>query len=831
MNQFTRPKSSYLIIAAAILLLLFPSAPVFSSESGQPGDPVLIGVLANRGYDLCLQEWGPTAEYLSVELAPLSFEIVPLGFDEIFSSVSEGKVSYIAANPSYYAYLEYFGLANRIVTLQLPGEPEPQPLFGGVIFTRADRADINTLEDLNGLAFAAVNENSLGGWHAALREIIAAGIEPEKDFRNIIFKGTHDQVALAVLNGEVDAGTVRSSQLERMSVEGLLNLEDMKIINNQAQRYTDYPYRLSTALYPEWPFAALKSTDSELNRSVAVALLMMNQQDPAALALRGAGWAVAQDYGSVHELLRELSLPPYDQPVSFTLTQVIRQYWVWIVLLLLVLLLGWGFYWRMALMSRKIRQVADELKASETQSRALIAAIPDMLFRYDREGNYLDIEVKEHSLMMIKTRDLYQKNELVGKNICDVLPSQIAENLLDRIKRAIDKNRLQEFEYSYQVGDEVRHFESRLVATGNNQVVSIVRDITAEKSFNDELKYVSFHDPLTGLYNRSYFESEIERLEGSREYPIVVISVDLDGLKLINDTFGHKAGDDYLVAGANILKEATRKADLVARVGGDEFVMVLPRTDYDYGQKLIERIRNMIEQYNDDSGTLPVSMSMGIGICENDQRSLEEAYILADRVMYSDKLHRSGEARSNIVRTLLANMYESDCISADRSELIQALAVKLGLKAGLMEQQLADLVLLAQVYELGKAVTDEAVLVKPGKLTEAEWDIIRQHPEKGYRIASASPDLAAVSDFILKHHENWDGSGYPLCLRGEEIPLESRILAIVNAYTAMVNPRPYANTLNAAAALEEIKRCAGKQFDPHLAKLFIEIMAAEQFTA
>jgi HD-GYP domain-containing protein (c-di-GMP phosphodiesterase class II) len=193
--------------------------------------------------------------------------------------------------------------------------------------------------------------------------------------------------------------------------------------------------------------------------------------------------------------------------------------------------------------------------------------------------------------------------------------------------------------------------------------------------------------------------------------------------------------------------------------------MVLPRTDLEYGQQLVERVRIMLEQYNNDSGALPVSMSIGIGISENKQRSLEEAYIMADRMMYSDKLQRSGEARSRLVRTLLANMYEREYLSADRSELIQALAVKLGLKAGLTEQQLADLDLLAQVYELGKAVTDETVLIKPNKLTEAEWDIIRQHPEKGYRIAGALPDLAAIAGLILSHHENWDGTGYPLGIK------------------------------------------------------------------
>lgn len=306
--------------------------------------PVKIGVLANRGYDIAMQEWGSTAEYLNRTLSPLHFTIIPLDFHEINEAVKTHNISFISANPSVYTYLEYYGLAQRIATLQVPGDPDPQPVFGGVIFTRSDRNDITDLDDLKGKRFAAVDPTSLGGWHAAWAELKEAGINPNNDFSSLIFTGTHDASALSVLSGDADAGTVRSSQLERMDKEGKINLSDITVLNSQKSRYPYYPYLLSTPLYPEWPFAAITGTDQELSKDVAVALLRMSEDDPAAISVRGAGWAVPQDHTTVHELLRSLNLPPYDQYGKPTIQEVLNQYWQTILavilgIIILVLLL------------------------------------------------------------------------------------------------------------------------------------------------------------------------------------------------------------------------------------------------------------------------------------------------------------------------------------------------------------------------------------------------------------------------------------------------------------------------------------------------------------
>jgi two-component system sensor histidine kinase TtrS len=291
------------------------------------GSPVRIGVLANRGDETAVREWGPTAEYLNKKLAPIRFIIVPFAYNETIDAARERKVSFITANPSVYTYLEYYGYAQRIATLQVPGDPDPQSLFGGVIFTSINRTDINTLQDLKGKHFFAVDPESLGGWQAAWGEILNAGINPDQDFSSLSFTGTQDAVVYAVIGGQADVGTVRSTQLERMAKEGLVNLSQIKVLHNQQARYPGYPYLLSTTLYPEWAFATVTGTDQELSKQVAVTLLKMENSDPAAVAMSGAGWAVPQDHTTVHNLLRRLHLPPYEYYGRPTLTEVFNQYW------------------------------------------------------------------------------------------------------------------------------------------------------------------------------------------------------------------------------------------------------------------------------------------------------------------------------------------------------------------------------------------------------------------------------------------------------------------------------------------------------------------------
>ena len=350
-------------------------------------------------------------------------------------------------------------------------------------------------------------------------------------------------------------------------------------------------------------------------------------------------------------------------------------------------------------------------------------------------------------------------------------------------------------------------------------------DITERKQFEERLKYLSLHDQLTGLYNRAYLENELQRLNSSREYPISIISVDLDGLKLVNDTLGHDHGDDLLKVCAWILQESFRDSDIIARAGGDEFVILLPGTELHTGEKIVQRIQLEIKNYNQlHKGQIPLSLSIGLACADNEQPDLNEVLKQADDFMYQDKLNSNMNSRSQIMAALMAALEERDFIASGHAHRLQELCLKLGKEMGLSVNQISNLNLLVQVHDLGKVGIPDKILFKPGPLTEAEWEIMCQHPEKGYRIALASPDMAGIADLILKHHERWDGQGYPLGLQGEEIPVECRILAIADSFDSMVNDRPYRKAMSCKDAVQELRRCAGSQFDLELVEKFIHVL-------
>ncbi|MEW5785543.1 MAG: HD domain-containing phosphohydrolase [Bacillota bacterium] len=349
-------------------------------------------------------------------------------------------------------------------------------------------------------------------------------------------------------------------------------------------------------------------------------------------------------------------------------------------------------------------------------------------------------------------------------------------------------------------------------------------DITDRKGMEKKLKHISLHDHLTNLYNRAYFEEELKRLERSRgEYPVTIISADLDGLKLANDTMGHKKGDELLCQCAQVLRNAFRQAEVLARVGGDEFALILPRTDAAVAKEIVYRIQKAIDQYNQDHPRLLMSLSLGTATAAIEGSSLEELYREADNAMYLEKLSRNNAARNRIVSALQATLTERDYIAEGHVSRLQEMCLKLGQAVKLNHRQLTDLNLLTQVHDLGKVGIPDQILFKPGSLTEEEWAVMRQHSEKGSRIAGSSPDLAGVANLILRHHEKWDGSGYPLGIAGEEIPIECRILAIADAFDAMTNPRPYNRPITREEALREVERCAGTQFDPALVERFLEL--------
>jgi ABC-type phosphate/phosphonate transport system substrate-binding protein len=298
-------------------------------------DTVRIGVLAYRGKDQAKQMWSPTALYLSHVISGYSFTIVPLDFQEMGPAVGRNAVDFLVTNTSFYVELESRYGVSRIATLKNKQDKNILTSFGGVIFCRDDRQDIRDLNDLKGKTFMAVEETSLGGWRMAWREFKAAGMDPYQDFKQLVFGRTHDAVVYAVRGGTVDAGTVRTDTLERMHASGLVDPKIFRILNPKLER--NFPYALSTQLYPEWPFAKIKSTPDDLAQKVVIALLNMRPDDPAAQASHIAGWTIPLDYQPVHDLMKELRVGPYRDYGKITLSDAVHQYRYWIVLFVLTM--------------------------------------------------------------------------------------------------------------------------------------------------------------------------------------------------------------------------------------------------------------------------------------------------------------------------------------------------------------------------------------------------------------------------------------------------------------------------------------------------------------
>ena len=342
---------------------------------------------------------------------------------------------------------------------------------------------------------------------------------------------------------------------------------------------------------------------------------------------------------------------------------------------------------------------------------------------------------------------------------------------------------------------------------------------------NLKIKKLSYYDSLTGLYNRRFFEAELKRLDSKRQLPISIIMADLNGLKIINDSYGHKKGDQMLIKTAEVLKNSLREEDILARQGGDEFIILLPQTDKQACAKIIQRIKSQTGIRDDLD--LPLSVALGQSTKISSEEKIEDIVKKADNQMYENKLSESRSSKSNIVQGLISALDAKSSETKEHAMRMTKLAFDFGEKLNLTESDQNRLSLLATLHDIGKINISEEILNKKDKLTNKEWELIKKHTEQGYKIASSSDEFAAVAEEIFSHHERWDGNGYPRQLKAKEIPFLARIISLVDAYDVMTNERPYSEAISREKALAEIADCAGSQFDPDLAAEFINLLKEE----
>ncbi|SDL44376.1 PAS domain S-box protein [Halarsenatibacter silvermanii] len=364
----------------------------------------------------------------------------------------------------------------------------------------------------------------------------------------------------------------------------------------------------------------------------------------------------------------------------------------------------------------------------------------------------------------------------------------------------------------------------------DNKVLGVVIDVSELEKTRKQLEYTSYHDELTDLYNRKFMKENMKRLDTERQLPISLIMLDVNGLKIINDTFGHEMGDRLLKKTSEILKDSIRQEDILARWAGDEFLILLPQTTSSEAEKIIERVENKCQQtyrQNCDKALKdepPVSLGKGFATKTDPGQDLEKNLKLADEQMYKDKRKNGITAKREMINCLLHRLYKSSCENESHTLRITRLALKLGEKLGLSEGKLKDLSYLGSLHDIGKLTVDEEILQKSGALSEKECKDVKRHSAKGAKVVAPVKELTHLSTLIEYHHERWDGKGYPRGKEKTSIPLLARIIAIVDAYDVMTTGRPYKDSISKEEALEEIKECAGEQFDPELAGKFVEMM-------
>lgn len=423
--------------------------------------------------------------------------------------------------------------------------------------------------------------------------------------------------------------------------------------------------------------------------------------------------------------------------------------------------------------------------------------------------------------------------EVIGKHVTDIV------HIFDAHGHPLNYLVVEEFksnEYELETHSGMNYYINLrirdMVDKNHDKLGKILSffEIGEEKKREKEILYLTYHDTLTGLHNRTFFEEQLRLFDTPRKLPLSIILGDVNGLKLTNDVFGHEAGDSLLKRISRIMKSTCRQDDVIARWGGDEFIILLPNTTEAQVHIIMNRIIAEIEQVytgHEIQSILP-SLSLGYGVKTDELQDVYQIIKIAEQNMYKRKMLTNSSIYSSIITSMTQSLFERSSETEEHAERLRDYCHKIARKLHVTEADLQDLTLLAKLHDIGKIGIPDEILNKPTTLTEDEWVIMRKHPEIGYRIANSTSELKGVATYILSHHERYDGTGYPKGLQGEDIPLLSRILSVVDAYDAMLYDRPYRKALPHDRVMEELQTNAGTQFDPLIVTIFLQIISEDQ---
>ena len=450
-----------------------------------------------------------------------------------------------------------------------------------------------------------------------------------------------------------------------------------------------------------------------------------------------------------------------------------------------------------------------------SRNRLLIATIPDILLVSDVQGN-------------IKPFTEYSSQKNVSYE-CIMTRSEIITLLKNAVLEVAAGTDDLTREFQIEENERCFYFEARFRKSEINEVLIMIRDMTDRIELEHKLKDLVERDALTKIYNRRHFEEIMSYYNGKEMNGLAIVSIDINGLKFVNDTIGHLKGDQFIVQAAHIMKSVFGEKYHLSRIGGDEFGVLLTDVSEEQVEQMLTVLDTMINCEDSPDKMEGLTLAFGYAYHKKGIVDMELLFQVADNHMYQNKVLKKESNRNNFVQTFMKALEAKDFVSKDHVLRLENLAVMIGEDLSSNRNTMDKVILLTKFHDIGKIGIPDDILKKPAALTDAEWLVMKTHSAIGERIAKEATEIKEVAPLILKHHERWDGKGYPLGLLGTDIPIECRILAVADTFDAITNDRPYRKAMTVDEAIEEIVRCSGTQFDPYLVTIFGRIMKSEKY--
>jgi diguanylate cyclase (GGDEF)-like protein/putative nucleotidyltransferase with HDIG domain/PAS domain S-box-containing protein len=475
-----------------------------------------------------------------------------------------------------------------------------------------------------------------------------------------------------------------------------------------------------------------------------------------------------------------------------------------------------GYVYTLALSKKKIEINSRNLKSLFDNMQEGFA-LNEIIF--DENGKGIDYKIIDANKSFEEITG-YSLDSVRGKSVKEILP-QAKLKWIDEFTDVSNGGESRVFIHFNKHLN--KHFSISVYSPKKGQFATIFTDITDQVLNNKRIEFLSYHDSLTELYNRRYYEEESSRLDTERNLPISLVMIDVNGLKLTNDAFGHLIGDELLKRVATILKKECRSDDIIARIGGDEFIILLPKTNNFDAKRLVTRIEKTCSE--ERINEIQISISMGIETKFSSDQIMRDVFKRAEDNMYKSKLNDTQEMRIKTINVIVETLQKRSEIEKNHAFRVSKISTFLAKEMGLDNELIKEVEQTALLHDIGKISTSLDILNKRDFLTEAEYEELQKHAEIGYQILKSVNEYAIISEYVLSHHERWDGKGYPRKLSGQNVPLVSRLISVAEAFEAMTSERSYRKPLTKDEAITELINNSGTQFDPQIVNVFINKVA------